>query len=213
MADDILEYWLALAREIGAKLNIEEFDTSSEMWSWDNFGEAIGTLRNRLGIGEVKVDILGYEVDLKTGETYDRLRNQSANPSKLIPHLYYYTKAKDEGISGEWVKFNSLSGSWACRFSYDEQDVNALAEAFSKDSAKAAEAMKKIGATPADYGDMAFEISFLPMVKVLLVYEDADEEFPASVRLLYDKNSIYYLPHEMLGNISWILVSRVFAAV
>lgn len=213
MADDILEYWLALARELGAKLNIEEFDTSSEMWSWENFGDAISTLRNRLGIGDKKVDILGYEVDLETGETFDRIKNQNANPSKLIPHLYYHTKAKDEGVAGEWVKFNSLSGSWACRFSYDEKDVNALAEAFTKDREKAVTAMEKFGATPADFGDLAFEISFLPKVKVLLVFEEGDEEFPPSARLLYDKNSIFYLPHEMLGTISWLLVSRIFAAM
>ncbi len=213
MPDDILEYWSALARELGVKLNIEEFDTSSEMWSWENFGGAIGTLRNRLGIGDKIVDILGYELDLETGETYDRLKGTKANPSRLIPHLYYYTKARDEGIAGEWVKFNSLSGSWACRFSYDEEDVNALAEAFTKDKEKAAKALESFGATPADYGDLAYEISFLPMVRVLLVFEDGDEEFPPSVRLLYDKNSIYYLPHEMLGNISWMLVSRIFAAV
>ncbi|MFX1369335.1 MAG: DUF3786 domain-containing protein, partial [Promethearchaeota archaeon] len=169
--------------------------------------------RNRLGFGEKKVDILGYELDLETGETYDKIKDCKSNPSRLIPHLYYYTKARDEGVSGEWVKFNSLSGSWACRFSYDEEDVNALAKAFTSNKKKAAETLESFGATPADYGDLAYEIPFLPMVKVLLVFEEGDEEFPPSVRLLYDKNSIYYLPHEMLGNISWLLVSRVFAAV
>ena len=51
------------------------------------------------------------------------------------------------------------------------------------------------------------------MVKVLLVFEDEDEEFPASVRLLYDQNSIYYLPHEMLGDISWLLAGRAIKAI
>ena len=44
-------------------------------------------------------------------------------------------------------------------------------------------------------------------------FEEGDEEFPPNVRLLYDKNSIYYLPHEMLGNISWLLVSRIYSAL
>jgi hypothetical protein len=47
----------------------------------------------------------------------------------------------------------------------------------------------------------------------LLVFEDEDEEFPASVRLLYDKNSIFYLPHEQLGDISWFLASRALQAM
>ena len=46
-----------------------------------------------------------------------------------------------------------------------------------------------------------------------LIFEDADEEFPASVRLLYDKNTIFYMPHEQLGDISWFLAGRVLSAI
>ena len=73
-------------------------------------------------------------------------------------------------------------------------------------------ALERLGAKRMDYGDAGFEISFLPMVKVLLIFEDENEEFPASVRLLYDKNSIYYLPHEQTGEISWFLAGRVLQA-
>ncbi|MFX1559530.1 MAG: DUF3786 domain-containing protein [Promethearchaeota archaeon] len=213
MPDDILEYWSSFSRELAARFNVEEVKTSSEWWSWDNFGEEIRTLRNRFSIGNKYVDILGLRLDFETGETYDTIADKPAHTSRIIPLLYYHSKAKDEGIAGEWVKFNSLSGSWACRYAYDEEDIGRLTEAYTKYKENLFIALERLGAKRVDFGDAGFEISFLPMVKVLLVFEDADEEFPASVRLLYDKNSIFYMPHEQLGDISWFLASRALKAL
>jgi hypothetical protein len=213
MPDDILEYWSSLSRELASRFNSEHVDTSSAWWSWVNFGDDIRTLRNKLGIGDKHIDILGLQVDFETGETHDIFTNKKFATHRIIPHLYYHSKSKDEGIAGEWVKFNSLSGSWACRYAYDEEDIGRLTVAYEKHNEKVFAALERLGATRVDYGDAGFEVSFLPRVKVLLVFEDADEEFPASVRLLYDKNSIYYLPHEQLGDISWFLAGRVMAAL
>jgi len=213
MPDDILEYWSSLSRELAGRFNAQEVTTSSEWWSWDNFGEDIRTLRNRFGIGDKYVDLLGLRVDFETGKTHDTLNDTPSHTSRIIPHLYYHTKAKDEGVAGEWVKFNSLSGSWACRYAFDEEDIGRLTEAYTVHKEKLFTALERLGAKPVDFGDAAFEISFLPMVKVLLVFEDADEEFPASVRLLYDKNSIFYMPHEQLGDISWFLAGRALKAL
>lgn len=213
MADDILEYWSSLSRELAARFNAENVSTSSAWWSWENFGEDIRSLRNRFGIGDKYVDMLGLRVDFETGETYDIFADKKFHTSRIIPHLYYHSKSKDEGIAGEWVKFNSLSGSWACRYSYDEEDIEKLTEIYEEHREKLFSALERLGAKRVDFGDAGFEVSFLPMVKVLLIFEDADEEFPVSVRLLYDKNSIYYLPHEQLGDISWFLASRIHQAL
>lgn len=213
MPDDIIEYWLSLARELASKFSIEEFDTSSEMWSWENFGEDIRTLRNKFGIGDEYIDILGFRVDFETGKTIDNIRKKEVSSSRLIPHLYYHTKAQDKGIANEWVKFNQLSGSWACRHSYDEKDIKSLVSSYVEKKEELFRILDELGAKRVDFGDAGFEVSFLPMVKVLLIFEDADDEFPASARLLYDRNSVFYLPHEMLGTISWLLASRALSGL
>lgn len=213
MPDDILEYWMSLSRQLAQKYHVEEFDKSSEMWSWENFGNDVRTLKNKRGIGDEYVDVLGIRVNFDTGEAFDTLTNKKTSVSMILPHLYYYTKAKDVGVANEWVKFNSLRGSWACRYSFDEEDINALTAAFLEKKDKLFDAFNRLGARRVEHGDAGFEIEFLPMVKVLLVFEDEDEEFPASVKLLYDQNSIYYLPHEMLGDISWLLAGRAIKAI
>jgi hypothetical protein len=213
MADDILEYWSSLSRELAARFKIEQFDTSSAMWSWENFGDDIRTLRGRLGVGEKHVDVFGLQVDFETGETHDTLTGKNAHTSRLIPTLYYYSKAQNVGVANEWVKFNTLRGSWACRYSFNEENLDRLVFLFSENKENVSRALERLGGKEVEHGDAGYELSFLPMVKVLLVFEDADEEFPASVRLLYDKNSIFYLPHEQLGDISWFLASRAMQAV
>jgi len=213
MPDDIFEYWSSLSRELAARFHVEQFDTSSAMWSWENFADDIRTLRNRFGIGDKYVDILGLRVDLETGETQDTLTGKTTNTSQIIPHLYYYSRAQDKGLAHEWVKFNTLRGSWACRYSFSEEKLGSLTTVYTEHKEKLFGALERLGAQRVERGDAGFEISFLPMIKVLLVFEDADEEFAASVRLLYDRNSIFYLPHEQLGDISWFLASRVMKAV
>jgi hypothetical protein len=213
MPDDILEYWSSLSRELAARFKVEQFDTSSAMWSWENFGDEIRTLRNRLGISDKHIDVLGLQVDFETGETFDTLAGKKVHTSRIIPHLYYYSKAQDVGVANEWIKFNTLRGSWACRYSFNEENLDRLVSIFTENREKLFRALERLGAQEVKHGDAGFELSFLPMVKVLLVFEDEDEEFPASVRLLYDKNSIFYLPHEQLGDISWFLASRAMQAL
>ncbi len=213
MPDDILEYWMGVAREIAHKHDIEQFDTSSAMWSWENFKDDIQSIRNHFGLGSEYVDILGIRLYFETGRTVDTFTNTETSPSRLIPYLFYYSKAKDKGIGNEWVKFNTLRGSWACRYSFDEEDIKALLAAFIENREKLYTAFERLGAKRVDYGDVGFELSFLPMVKVLIIFEEADEEFPASARMLFDRNSIFYLPHEMLGNISWFVASRALKAI
>ncbi|MFW9793816.1 MAG: hypothetical protein ACFFEE_05935, partial [Candidatus Thorarchaeota archaeon] len=106
MPDDILEYWSSLSRKLASRFNETEVKTSSAWWSWDNFRDDIQSLRNRFGIGDEHVDILGLEVNFETGETFDSIVGKKTNTSRIIPHLYYHSKAKDVGVAGEWVKFN-----------------------------------------------------------------------------------------------------------
>ncbi|MFW9963778.1 MAG: DUF3786 domain-containing protein [Candidatus Sifarchaeia archaeon] len=213
MPDEILDYWMSVAKDLAMRFDIQQFDTSSAMWSWDNFADDIRSLRGKFGIGDMYAEILGLQLDFETGNAYDVIADKPARSARLIPHLFYYSKAKDKGVTGEWVKFNTLRGSWACRFSFDEEDVSKLISVYNEKKGELFEAIERLGGIRVDFGDAAFEMSFLPKVKVLLIFEEADEEFPADVRLLYDSNSVLYLPHELLGTISWLLAERIVAAI
>ena len=206
MADDIFEYWMSLARQLAVRFSVEDLDS---IWKWEHFKEDVASLTDRLGILGNNITILGLKVNLLTGESIDLLTGRKINTNRLLPYLYYYSQAKDEGIADEWDKFGNLRGSWACQFSFNEEDLNSLRTVFVEKREQIFKAIEKLGGLKAEYGDASYGFSFLPKVKVLIVFEKEDDEFPASVRLLYDKNSIFYQPHEMLGSIASFLANRV----
>jgi hypothetical protein len=206
MSKDIFEYWMDLAKELA-----ERFSTSDDgnIWTWENFKQNILTLKSRLGVGNERIDVLSFRLIFDTGQSYDLLNDRKVNTDRLVPYLYYYSKAKDVGIAAEWVNFSNLAGALACRQFFDEKDLESLRVNYTKQKERVLHIIKTIGGKEINKGDTAFIISFLPQVKVLLIFQDADNEFPASVRLLYDKNSVYYQPIEMLTSISAMLAQRV----
>ena len=206
MSEDIFEYWMDLAKQLA-----ERFSTSDigNIWTWENFKQDILTLKNRLGVGDKHIDVLGIRLIFETGQSYDLLSDKQVNTDRIVPYLYYYSKAHDIGIAGDWVSFSKLAGALAYRQFFDEKDLENLRVNYSGQKERVLYIIRTLGGKEIDKGDAAFIISFLPQVKVLLIFEDADEEFPASVRLLYDRNSVYYQPTEMLTSISTMLAHRV----
>lgn len=206
MSDDIFDYWMDLAKQLAARFSTSDL---GNIWTWENFREDILTLKNRLGVGDKHIDVLGLRLIFETGQSYDLLNDRQVNTDQLVTYLYYYSKAHDKGIAGDWVNFSNLAGALAYRQFFDEKDLESLRVNYTKQTGRVLQIIRAIGGKETKHGDAAFIISFLPKVKVLLIFEDEDEEFPASVRLLYDKNSVYYQPTEMLTSISTMLANRV----
>ncbi len=59
--------------------------------------------------------------------------------------------------------------------------------------------------------DLAFKFSALPKVPIILLFNDADEDFPAQATLLFQKNAAEYLDMECLAMIGSILAHRLQA--
>ena len=61
-------------------------------------------------------------------------------------------------------------------------------------------------------GDLCFRYPALPRVPLALVFYDADEDFPASARVLFDASAPLFLDMECLAVIGSILAGRLAAA-
>jgi hypothetical protein len=206
MTEDIFEYWMDLAKQLAERFSTSEI---GNIWTWENFGQDILTLKNRFGVGDKHIDVLGLRLIFDIGQSYDLLNDKQVNTDRLVPYLYYYSKAHDRGIAGDWVNFSNLSGALAYRQFFDKKDLESLRINYTEHKDRVLHIIRTLGGKQAGHGDASFIISFLPKVKVLLIFQDADDEFPTSVRLLYDKNSVYYQPIEMLTSISTMIAHRV----
>ena len=59
-------------------------------------------------------------------------------------------------------------------------------------------ACEKLNAVPAPYGDCAYVVPLFEDLGVMLQLWFGDEEFPASVRWLWDENALMYLKYETM---------------
>ncbi len=66
-------------------------------------------------------------------------------------------------------------------------------------------ACRRLGGTPAGRGDVAFRIPVFGELAVVFQFWRADEEFPASIQFLCDRNILQFLHYETV----WFLLSHI----
>ena len=59
-------------------------------------------------------------------------------------------------------------------------------------------ACKALGGTEEKGGDAAFRLEMLPFLPMILRFWDADDEFPASLQILVDRNILSYMHYETM---------------
>jgi len=114
---------------------------------------------------------------------------------------------EDRAVSGTWKSMgafgklfhrNLLEGSrdpWADRFEADPAGFRRACEA--------------LGGRPFPTGDIAYIIELFVVNEVLVQLWFAEEEFPASLRLLWDENALQYIKYETMYFAKGILLQRL----
>lgn len=147
---------------------------------------------------------------LASSEGVETIRGEEPPVSVKILLLIYLTRASGCPLAGSWVAYrdlpNTVSKSKSC-----EQAAERIARRFSADRAGLAEASRRVGGEPVEAAsaDAAFVIRALPYVPVLLLFWDAEEEFPARVSLLLDRDVLDYLDQEAIVFMAEALAARL----
>ena len=99
--------------------------------------------------------------------------------------LHYLLNAKGVAPADMWVAFRDLPES--NRFGTPFPDLEILANLFGHDGDGFGRACLAMGGTPMDRtGDVAFRFAILPKIIVACILYLADEEFPATLNLVFD---------------------------
>lgn len=105
--------------------------------------------------------------------------------------------------SGEWITFSSVPASHAKDKAWAGHVEEVIAKHFSGDVAGLRTACERLGGRPFEMKgnhDAAYAFRFFPRYPVLLLFYDAvpDEDFPAQVKLLLDRNVDKFLDIESI---------------
>lgn len=115
-------------------------------------------------------------------------------------------------LSGCWCAHGNLNAVHSGTMK-NELSVNSLSpelsELFSGNIEKLRAVCEHLGASPAQKGDFACILPLFPWFSVLLRFWDADEEFPAQLQLLWDRDTTRCLSYETTFYTSTAVADRL----
>lgn len=148
-----------------------------------------------------------YGISRKTGAvTQDGVQAGFEETLTVFDLLCHEGGAK--AASGRFAPVNSLKG--AAKGAGVETDFyRGFAEAFDRDRDRFAAACRKLGGTPVPMGDLGFRFTMFKELDVILKFYGADEDFPASVTLLWDENLLDFMFYETVFYAAGFLLKRI----
>lgn len=131
--------------------------------------------------------------------------------SKIIM-LHYINLASGRSLSNELIPYEDIPGCRHYKPVFEKRVIKPLMTAFGTNRDAFREAGEVLMGIKQDFGDASFTINPLPMVPMTFILWEADEEFPPSVRILFDTSITSYLPLEDITVVSKLASSRIIKA-
>jgi hypothetical protein len=107
--------------------------------------------------------------------------------------LRYLCKADCSPVTGEWIAYRDLPGGMFYAATIPPTVEEPLAEAFGYQRWSLTDTAPLLHGRETEYGDESFVFHAFPRVPLLIVLHWGDEEFPPSVRFLFDRCCSHYL--------------------
>jgi len=152
-----------------------------------------------------------YRIDRKTGDM-ERLTESGwigANSHGEVMTLLdlICDSREDRCISGRW----KAMASFGLMFHQDllEGKRDPWADRFEADPDGFRRGCEALGGRPLPLGDIAYAIELFDGLEILVQLWFGDEEFPASLRLLWDENTLQYIKYETMWFAKGMLLERI----
>lgn len=127
--------------------------------------------------------------------------------------LHYLIRADGMPVKDEWVAYRDLPGARYHEPAFVAEVENPLSLGLAgRLDALREWAGERAAAKPVP-GDVAAAWYALPRVPLLFIFNEADEEFPASARMLFDISAPNYLPTEDLSVLAEIAAHRILSGL
>ena len=124
-----------------------------------------------------------------------------------IYDILCYSKP-DCRLSGQFGPINSVASSYHTS-GLGESLFDERAAVFAKDPENLKRICEKLGGVQEGKGDIAYRLDLFPFLPIRLSFWLADEEFPASLQLLWDMNTLDFVHYETTYYIAGHLFTRL----
>jgi hypothetical protein len=116
----------------------------------------------------------------------------------------------------DWVSFRNFKDSGPLMSYFTNEVERAIGSYFSGRLNALKKASDTLGGYPTDLEvkyDLAIQFDALPKIPVLMLYNDADEEFSAKCSILFESRAEKYFDAECIAMIGWQLFSHLKKAI
>lgn len=161
----------------------------------------------------IKIPYFNEVILLTTPDfSFKGLNGSNVTLVSKITILHYINFASGRPNSNELIPYEDIPGCRHYKPVFEKRVIKPLAVAFGTNRDAFREAGEMLNGRIEDYGDASFTILPLPRVPITFILWEADEEFPPSVRVLFDTSISSYLPLEDITVISKLASSRIIKA-
>jgi hypothetical protein len=135
------------------------------------------------------------------------------NPDVQALLLYYFTTSDGAPLAGQWISFSELPDGRFYTKAFQGYTGNELVRAFKSSYEDFLRAAGSLGGQRLAFGNAAFAFPALPRVAVLAVFWRGDEDFPASIQILFDANAGHHLSTDVCAILGSMLTRRLIKAL
>jgi hypothetical protein len=125
--------------------------------------------------------------------------------------IHYLIKADGRPLSDQLVPYKEIPGGMLYAGVFAKRTVDPLIPVFSQSPDRFLDAGLRMGGRRSEYGDVSFMLPALPRIPMTYILWKGDEEFPATVQLLFDTSVEGYLALEDIVVLSEMATTRLIA--
>jgi hypothetical protein len=126
--------------------------------------------------------------------------------------LHYLLKASGNPLGQEKIPYEDIPGCRPYLPVFERRVVRPLISAFGFERDLFREAGTALGAITETYGDVSFTLHALPKIPLTFILWEGDQEFPPSLKVLFDPTIDRYLPLEDITVVSKLAAVRIIKA-
>jgi hypothetical protein len=165
-------------------------------------------------IGEFQFNLWQRSVVLTYPEfiVNDKETGRELSTSEQAMVLYYFQTCDGTGPSGQWISFSELPDGRFYNQAFQGYTGGNLAKTFQNNYDQFCLIAERLGGKRVHLlGDAAYVYNVLPMVNLLVVTWQGDEDFAASYQVLFDAAIVHHLPTDAGAITASILTGRLIA--
>ena len=195
------------ASEIRADLRGQDPETKAARCGANYDAGPHGHGRLRMCFWGREITITWHELVVRDGQSGEEL---PVHTQALI--LYYVSTCDGTLPLGEWVSFRELSDGAFYQAAFQSYTGAPLVKAFGNDVTGFSRAAEALGGRRGHIGSAGFSVRVFPLVSVMLVYWQGEDEIAPSAQVLFDGAVSHHLPTYACAILGGTLARRLIKA-